>query len=72
MAFAPPRQHDNEPFDPSKVIPSYSFESCVEQHSAGRSDVWVVIEQARGDADPIARCNSPQDAMLIADALNRR
>lgn len=72
MPFAPQPQHHKDPFDPLEGIPAYSFEHGLEQSSEGRSDVWVVIDKGRGDANPMARCESSEDAMVIADALNRQ
>jgi hypothetical protein len=49
---------------------SYSCEYRVEQRSEGKNEFWDVIDADRADGGPVATCNSAEDALLVANALN--
>ncbi|KQR84030.1 hypothetical protein [Sphingomonas sp. Leaf343] len=52
------------------VEKAYLFEHRIEHYGNGDLDIWIVLSAARGTVDPIAKCYSRDDAVMIVDALN--
>jgi hypothetical protein len=50
--------------------PTYRFEHSLQHYGDGDLDIWIVISATRGSRDPMAKCYSRDDAVLIVDALN--
>jgi hypothetical protein len=50
--------------------PTYRFEDSLQHYGDGHLDIWIVMSATRGSRDPMAKCYSRDDAVLIVDALN--
>lgn len=73
MPFGKPVDHsERTAYNPKSEDPPYRFEHAFEHTSEGGSDVWIVINRHRAAGYPVATCETPEDAMMITDALNAR
>jgi hypothetical protein len=56
-----------QPHVQSTNLPIPTF---AQRYGDGDLDIWIVMSAARGSRNPMAKCYSRDDAVLIVDALN--